>query len=589
MNKNFEMLGTALELRLRAETKAKGSAAVPTVQGASLSPESTLQVLHELRVHQIELEMQNEDLLRVQGELDQSRARYFDLYDLAPVGYCTVSPEGRITESNLTAATLLGLLRTDLVNKPFTRFILPEDQDIYYLHRRNCLSSQEPQTCELRVLRKDGTECWVSLTSTETKLPGRNPDQKSAGATLTRVVLANITARKVAEAEQARLEAILVQAKKLETLGVLAGGVAHDFNNLVTAIVSNAAMGADLVGPNSKAKPFLKAIEAAALKAGDLTTQLLAYAGKGKRVIKEVDLDIVVQELAQVLTVSLPSNLTLRCKLADRVPFVKGDPTQLFQVLMNLVMNAFEAFSVNVPGEISLRTRTEGIDAAALASGTWALAMAPGRYVTIEVVDTGAGMTSEVLARAFEPFYTTKATGRGLGLAAVLGILGTHGGGLRVRSVPGQGSSFKVYLPVMTESRSVVEGEACPSWRGKGVLLVVEPGPEARSKARRLAEHLGFKVLEASKGPEAVEMFGLHHRDLALVLLDQDLPEGGSRTTLDAFRKINDKVPIVLCGDHTHHPAGAATEPILRKPYRTAEFQLALQRALEGEPAQVVS
>ena len=221
-------LGGAAELRRQAEDRTRETAALVPENLESLSPEEIRRTLHELRVHQIELEMQNEELRRAQVELDVARARYFDLYDLAPVGYCTVSEEGRILEANLTAALLLGVARGTLVKRPISRFIVREDQDRYYLHHKHLFSADGPKACELRMAKEDGTAFWARMEATVSK--------DADGATVSRVVISDITERKRAQEEKAKLEDQLQQAQKMESVGRLAGGVAHDFNNLLTVI-----------------------------------------------------------------------------------------------------------------------------------------------------------------------------------------------------------------------------------------------------------------------------------------------------------------------------------------------------------------
>ncbi|MDR3673241.1 MAG: ATP-binding protein [Holophaga sp.] len=277
-----------------------------------------------------------------------------------------------------------------------------------------------------------------------------------------KLVLATVQAQELREAAElaaeqtsakAKLELQIQEAQKLETLGVLAGGVAHDFNNLLTTIMGNAELGTLAAEPHSQVAGCFEAISKAVTRAADLTRQLLAYSGKGRYRVAELDLGIQVQEAAQILAVSMPRQVTLRLDLAPGLPLVLGESTQVFQILMNLVGNAADASALNAEGRITLRTAGERIDAAAAKAGPWVLAPAPGNYVVLEVADDGAGMTAEVAARAFEPFFTTKFSGRGLGLAAVLGILRSHGGGLRVRSAPGEGSAFTLYLPALEGPR----------------------------------------------------------------------------------------------------------------------------------------
>jgi signal transduction histidine kinase len=407
-----------------------------------------------------------------------------------------------------------------------------------------------------------------------------------------RLVLATVKAQTQAEtaeraveqmAQMAKLEAHLQEVQKQETLVVLAGGVAHDFNNLLTTIVGNANLGTMAVEAAGSPLPYFEAIEKAALRAADLTRQLLAYAGKGKRIETEVDLAVLVREILLLLRVSIPEDVTLTCDLPDRLPFVWGDATQIFQVLMNLITNAGEAFAPGAKGHITVRTRARALTVADLAAGGWIIPVPAGSYAGLEVADDGMGMAPEVMARIFEPFFTTKFTGRGLGLAAAIGIIRNHGGGLRVETTLGAGTSFQVFLPAMRKKRSVPTLEFLPSWRGSGLILVAEaPGPGA-VQARAMAENRGFTVLEAASGAEAVACFGQHHGELSLVVVGEALPGMGGREAFQRMHHLDDRVPVVLS---TRFDAPEPTlcvdglAGMVMEPYRVAEFEGALRRAL---------
>jgi PAS domain S-box-containing protein len=533
-----------------------------------------------LEVHQIELDMQNEELRRINTELDAWQARYFELYDRAPVGYCTVSSGGLIQEANLAAAALLGTDRSGLVKRNFLEFIAKSHQDSYGLQRKKMFKTGEPFDCELQMVKQDGSVFWVHLMTTAGWEPSAGPGRAAPRGYVSRVVLIDITGRKRMEEDNAR-----IQGRNLETLGVLAGGIAHDFNNLLTSILGNASLGSLMVGQLHDLAPLFQTIETAAMRAADLTRQLLAYAGKGKTTASEFDLNTTVNESACYFAGSIPRKVTLQIELADRLPFVWVDPSQIFQVLRNLVTNALEAIAEDEVGLVRVRTQAECFDPMELKSGYWALPIGRGHYATMEVIDSGPGMPPEILARAIEPFFTTKFIGRGLGLAAVLGILRSHGGGLRVRSLPGEGSSFKVYLPALKGTRSdqAVETLTATPWRGEGQLLVVDADQGERSRIRHMAEGLGFSVTEAPDGDEAVETFREHQEEVTLVLLGlARLPNGGSRT-FRALRKINGSIPVILGSEAQLQDAEVKFKGLtgmLRKPYRRAEFQGAMQRAL---------
>jgi len=406
------------------------------------------------------------------------------------------------------------------------------------------------------------------------------------------LVVATVHAQRMAEqADQAteqlayrsKLEAQIVEAQKLETIGVLAGGVAHDFNNLITTIMGYTDLGRLALASGGNPAHCFEAIDKATRKAQELTRQLMAYAGKGERRVEEVDLGIVAKEVAHMLRISLPVNVALHCDLADRIPFVKGDPTQIFQMAMNLLTNAYEACPTSDPGRITLRTRSQQVDPDALDSGGWVLSLAPGRYATLEVDDNGIGMTPEILGRILDPFFTTKPTGHGLGLAAVTGILRSHGGGLRVVSEPGRGSSFTLFLPAMAGPRSLPGLESKPGWRAEGKLLIVEAEPAARKLARHLAEQLGLTVVESCDGPAAVAIFRRRHGEFAMVIMALDLPGMGGEATFRAMQSIDSHVPVVLNSGFNVPDAAIPIEGLagrIMTPFRAAEFQGFLKRAL---------
>lgn len=583
MARTSEQNFAAASLRDKAEAALQARAKAR----AWIAPSEGQEALHELQVHQIELEMQNDELRLSQEHLHASLARYFDLYDLAPVGYCTLTAEGVILEANLTVSRMLGLARRELVTRSLTSFLLPADQDTYALHRQRFLEAAGPHSCELRMLRGDGSELWVQLTATDVPASYLATEAGAEGPPFSRLVLSDITELKRLEEEKTALATRLHQAERLETVGVLAMGLAHEFNNLLTGILCNAGTGGLVAEEDHDLTRLFGAIESSALKASERVQQLLAYAGRAQWALEEVDLSILVKELCQSLTISLPWNLALHCALADRVPYWQGDSTQVFQVVMNLVMNSFEAFPVDAPGEITLRTRGEHLSEVIGCDGTWILAVPPGRYAVLEVEDTGQGMTPEVLAQAFEPFFTTKATGRGLGLAAVHGLLGGHGCGLWVRSRPGRGTTFRVYLPAMAEDRATSAGEILSPWQGQGLLLVVDYDRAGRNAARTLATRCGFTVVEARGGLEAIECFRQRHGELVLVLLDRELKGTSSQEVFKVLQELDSRVPVVFTARYGWKdlglPGGGRVETVA-KPYRPAEFQGVLQRAMAGKP-----
>jgi PAS domain S-box-containing protein len=431
------------DLRRRAEERIRKNAAeMPDLRPALSSAESQ-QVLHDLRVHQIELEMQNEDLRRTQAELEASRARYFDLYDLAPVGYFTLSEQGLILEANFTAATLFGVARGALVRRPLTRFIVPDDQDIYYLHRKRLFATGAPQVMELRLRREDGTEFWARFEATTS----RDAD----GATeVCRAVVSDISERKRVEQERLRFDQELRQAQKAESLARMAGAIADHFNNQLAVVMGNLEL--SMGEPPVDARHLTNALHAAR-KAAEVSGLLLTYLGQSSGKHAPLDLSETCRRSLPMLRAAMPRGVTLETDLPVPGPAVNGNENQLQLVVTNLMTNAWEAVG-DLQGTVQLTVKTvsagEIPTSRRFASGWQPRDQA---YACLEIIDAGCGIEDQEIPKIFEPFFTTKFTGRGLGLPVVLGILHAHSGGLVVESKRGRGSgsAFRVYLPVSAE------------------------------------------------------------------------------------------------------------------------------------------
>ncbi len=311
-----------------------------------------------------------------------------------------------------------------------------------------------------------------------------------------------------AEAERRRLEAQVQHVQKLESLGVLAGGIAHDFNNLLMAILGNADLASRSLAAVSPGQAYLRDIETAARRAADLCRQMLAYSGKGRFVVEPVALDEIILEMTRMLEVSISKKATLTYHLAKDLPAVAADATQIRQIVMNLITNASEALG-DQNGVISIATGAMTCSRAYLAGTYLAETLPEGDYVWLEITDTGAGMTPAVQARMFDPFFSTKFTGRGLGMAAVLGIVRGHRGGIRVYSEPGRGTTIRVFFPASREAlpRKSDANDANQEWRGAGTVLVVDDDETVCALACRMLAMLGFATVMAGDGRQALEVY----------------------------------------------------------------------------------
>jgi PAS domain S-box-containing protein len=547
---------TVQQLRQRAEEKFRAD---ETSSTEPLSPEETKKLLHELQVHQIELEMQVEELRDKQNELDAARARYFDLYDLAPMGYLTFNARGLIYEANLSAATMLGVTRKVLFNALMAQFLLHEDQDLYYLHRKRLLETGEVQGWDMRLMRADGSTFWAHMQAT----PQHNGEYW--------IVFNDISERLKLEAEKLLLEQQFQQAQKLESLGVLAGGIAHDFNNLLTVIMSSSSLAQ--LRPNMVGE-LLPEIDKAVERAADLCRQMLAYAGKTMMTMKQVRMAELVEDMIRMLKATISQNVTITSDLALELPPVKGDAGQLRQIVMNLIVNAAEAIGEG-HGEIRVVLSVATVAGGKAEKDHLGKIIAAGQYVCLEVTDSGCGMDDETRQRVFEPFYTTKFTGRGLGMSAVLGIIAAHKGALQLISSPGEGTTFKVYLPV--QGSDIKGGTPLPyvpltPWKGNGTLLLVEDEPQISMVAKELIQALGFSVIEAANGREALERYQENAGSITLVVTDIGMPVMDGYDLFNKLKVLAPDLPIIISSGFgetivSSRIATGAAAGYLNKPY----------------------
>jgi signal transduction histidine kinase/ActR/RegA family two-component response regulator len=586
----------ATPLRRRAEAITLPDRTSPGVTLDRLSPEQSRKMLRELQVHQIELQMQNEELHRAQTELDAARARYFDLFDLAPVGYCTLKEDGLILEANCTAANLLGVAHGALVNERMTRFILDEDQDTYYLKYKQyfeshaaravpCGGSDGPagrtgpaQLCELRMVRKDGTVFWANLAVSAAL--GSN------GESLCRVVLNDVSARKRADEEKAGLESQLQQAQKMESVGRLAGGVAHDFNNMLGVILGHVELAIEQVDTVLPLYANLTEIRKAAIRSADLTRQLLTFARKQAAAPVVLDLNETVAGMLTMLKRLIGEDIDLQWRPAPDLWPVKVDPTQVDQVLANLCVNARDAISGI--GRITIETNRCALSEDHCAQH---LEFVPGEYVRLTVRDNGCGMGEEILLHLFEPFYTTKVMGKGtgLGLATVYGIVRQNNGIIDVSSEVGQGTAFEVYLP-----RHLGTAEPAPAVarvrapRGTETILLVEDEPAVLALTTAMLERQGYIVLPACTPSQAIWLASEHLDEIHLLMTDVVMPEMNGRALAKDLLDLNPRLKRLYMSGYAadviaHNGVLDEGVSLLQKPFSMERLASAVREALDRE------
>ena len=393
----------------------------------------------------------------------------------------------------------------------------------------------------------------------------------------------DITRRREEETEHRRLQEQLFQSQKMDSLSVLAGGIAHDFNNILTGIVGSAELAKMSLEQGHPAHADLDNIVQATQRAAALTKELLTYAGSGKSKAEVINLNHMVTSVLVILRSQMPKSIIVRKALIPDVPNVEVDPVQVQQVMMNLCLNASEAMREQ-GGVLTITTDKLDLDDAT----RLAMLVPPpsaGEYAAFEVRDTGCGMDTDTLAHVFEPFFSRRPDGRGLGLAVVLGIVKSHNGGLDVVSEPGQGTSFRVYLPASRKVAStpfVAQGAVPP---GSQTVLFVDDEEMLRSLFQRALEHLGYRVLLAADGIEAVRKYREHADDIDLVVLDLSMPRQGGEDAFQEMRKIKPSVRVLLCCGYGEAMANAKIAPdnlvgFLPKPFALETLAQTIHSAL---------
>jgi PAS domain S-box-containing protein len=369
------------------------------------------------------------------------------------------------------------------------------------------------------------------------------------------VLFTDTTDRKRAEEEKLEMERRFLHAQKLESLGILAGGIAHDFNNILAGLLGYADLAMMRLPPAEPAREDIEVIKQAVKRASELTRQMLAYSGKGKFLVEQLDLSQVVEDSKKMVAISVSKKATLTYDLAADLPAIAADAAQVYQVIMNLAINASEALD-GQSGTITVATRATLCEAKELARMTLGENLPEGLYVCLEVADAGCGMDEQTLARIFDPFFTTKFTGRGLGLAAVHGIIRGHKGAIEVSSKPGKGTTFRIFLPASGLPIPTAPSEpAAAAGHNHGIVLVVDDEELIRAFARQIIERAGFSVLAAGSGHEAIRMFREHQDAVRCVLLDLTMPDMDGAETFGELRRIRADVRVILASGYSEETA----------------------------------
>ncbi len=588
-------------LRERALATYNANSVAFVSTASELASEEGQRAIYELQVHQIELEMQNEELLQSRTALEDSRARYRDLYDHAPVGYCLVSNSGIIQEANNTLAEMLKTSTIFLDGRLFCTLIDNDYQDAFYLLCKRILTTTQPQSCELRIKRSDGKLTWVQLSASFAK-----GDVKEG---VMRVALMDIDARIRAEVAKSSLEAQLRESQKMEAVGRLAGGIAHDFNNVLTIILGNAEL-ARRYSEQSDSPTFecIDEIRTGAERARELIKQLLSFSRQQPIARSSIALAPIIADNMRMLRSTMPARVNIFFTCGDEVPNVLADCTQIGQIIMNLATNALQAMDGG-PGSIKIHLDTisrnsESTDATSIVKSDHGY---PSQLQTAkwqkfdEVVrltfsDDGHGMDDAIIKRIFEPFFTTKPIdqGTGLGLAVVHRIISTHGGEIAVKSQLGQGTTFTIYFPpaLATQIESSIEespidqqflasqfpAESNPSQRyPQRSILYLDDEPMVLNSMIKLLGHAGLQVHGYSDQQTALNFLHSAATRVDVVVTDYNMPGLSGLDVAKKVREIRPDLPVIIASgfideELRSQAEEAGVKALISKPFSTKAF-----------------
>jgi PAS domain S-box-containing protein len=480
-------------------------------------------------------------------------------------------PESRETDA-LEAAQLRATGRTDFREKEYRRkdgsrvAVLAggarlDEHDLIGLVAD--ISTRKQVETQLRQARED----------LELRVLERTADLATANAELRREIQ-----------EREKLQAQLLQVQKLEGLGLLAGGIAHDFNNLLTAILGGASVALLTVPPENPARKDIETVVATAQRAANLTRQMLAYSGKGHVEIRPIELSAHVREIANLLETTIPKKVQLRLELQRDLPPIEADVAQVQQIIMNLVINGAEAIG-DVQGTVLVATGVQEVDEHYATTLFAAEGLASGTYVFLEVHDTGHGMDEATKNKIFDPFFTTKFTGRGLGLAAVMGIVRGHRGAIKVYSSPGRGTTFKVFFPTSRGRAVPARRTSALDYRGQGLVLVIDDDAGVRRTVCRMLSFLGFSAMQAADGREGLETFSRHVSEIVLVILDMTMPKMNGEETFREIRRIRADTPVILTSGYSEIEAtrrftSKGLAGFLEKPFTPSDLAAKLAKVV---------
>lgn len=520
--------------------------------------------------------------IRAERQRDQQRELVGLLSDSGHVGIFHMDLVGQRLILNDSLRERLGFAKAEDYREAWTAAVHPADRstidDAVEAHLED---RTDAYTVEYRVNLADEETLWFLARGRAIRDDADQP---------TRLVGAifDITDQKKVEEERQRLETKVQQSQRLESLGVLAGGLAHDFNNLLMGVLGNAGLARRAVQRGSLVDQKIAEIETAAQRAAELTNQMLAYSGRARFTADSFDLNRLVEEMARLLRTVVSKKAALSLQLATEELPIEADASQVRQVVMNLITNASDALA-DQPGAVTMATGLRHFDRHFLSEVVPDADLTEGQYAFLEVADTGVGMDENTRGRVFDPFFTTKFTGRGLGMAAVLGIMRSHGGGIRVQSSPGEGTRVAVlFPPAEADEKMLEDGPEVDddTWEGQGAVLVVDDEEMVRNLMTTVLEDAGFEVLTANDGVEALEVFEENADKIRLILLDMMMPRMNGEEVYTEIRSKSPGTSIILMSGFSEEQVtrgiSDAEAKFLKKPFQISALLNTVQDVLDS-------
>jgi two-component system cell cycle sensor histidine kinase/response regulator CckA len=514
-----------------------------------------------------------------QRKILESEKQYRDLFNSVSDLIYTQDLEGRFLSANRAMTEIFDREPEEIIGHSTTDFMKPEFRPLFYTEYLEAIKKQGHCEGITSYLARDGRKVYLEYRSRLISPEEGEPYITGIGR--------DVTERILAEREIKKLNRQMLQAQKMEAVGTLAGGIAHDFNNLLQGILGYTQMLIITKDGDDPDVAKLEQIEKTAYRASELTRQLLAFSRKVESNLKPVDLNQEVRQVRDLLERTIPKMITLELHLEEELNVIHADPAQLEQVIMNLAVNARDAMPDG--GKLVLETENVTLDKEYCEAH---LGARPGRKVLLSISDTGQGMDRETLEHIFEPFFTTKGvgSGTGLGLAMVYGIIKSHGGYIMCYSERGEGTTFKIYLPVMQGDQAEAETEtkrnAAVPEGGSETILLVDDEEILRDIGKDILEKFGYTVILAADGESALELYRENPEGISLVILDIVMPGMGGKRCLEEILKVNPRAKVVIASGYSIN--GRAKEVLdggarsfIRKPYELKQMLGEVRKVLD--------